>query len=55
MDEPHDRNEPLSETDYTSAAPQRRKWQTPRVLLADRNITRFDCMANHDGSRGMSS
>ncbi len=56
MDQPRDRNEAMPEAnDDTPVAPLRRKWQTPRVLLADRHTTRNDCMANHDGPHGLSS
>jgi hypothetical protein len=55
MHEPRNLDEPLSETDDSPVAAPRRKWQTPRVLHADANFTRFDCLANHDGNGGSSS
>jgi hypothetical protein len=52
MDETHDSIETLPETEKVLPAVSRRKWQTPRVLLADATIVGAQMMCASDGNTG---
>jgi hypothetical protein len=55
MDETRDRIEAMPDTEKVSPALPRRKWQTPRVLLADATLTGAQMMANFDHNTGETS
>lgn len=52
MDETRDSIEISPETEKVSPAASRRKWQTPKVLLADATIVGAQMMCNTDGNNG---
>ena len=53
MDETHDSIETLPETEKVSSAmPRRRKWQTPRVLIADTALVGAQMNICSDGNNG---
>lgn len=52
MDEIHNSIETLPETEEASPAASRRKWQTPRVLLADATLVGAQMNICSDGNNG---